>query len=89
MNSTILPYAFIDESGTASAINGTHFLVVAILTTNQPRVLELPVRRALKKYGRFLSSGELKASRIKETASVRMLQEIAEQNVQIIAVIID
>ena len=89
MNSTILRYAFIDESDTASAINGTHFLVVAILTTNQPRVLELSVRRALKKYGRFLSSGELKASRIKETASVRMLQEIAEQDVQIIAVIID
>lgn len=89
MNSTVLHYAFIDESGTAGAENGTHFLVVAILSTNQPRSIELPVRRALKKYGRFLNSGELKASRLKETANLRMLREIAEQDVQIIAVIID
>jgi hypothetical protein len=89
MNSSLLRYAFIDESGTPGADHGTHFLVIAILTTNQPRSLELPVRRALKKYGRFLSSGELKASRIKEVANLRMLEEISEQDIQIIAVLVN
>jgi len=89
MSSTFLRYAFIDESGTPGAEHGTHYLVVVILVTDQPRSLELPVRRALKKYGRFLNSGELKASRIKEVANLRMLREISEQNAQIIAVVIN
>jgi len=88
MDSAALRYAFIDESGSVGSEKGTNFFIIAIVSINQPRVLELPVRRALKKYGR-LSSGELKASRIKETATLRMLNEISEQDVSIIAVIVD
>jgi len=44
----ILHYAFLNESGTVGASNGSHFLLVAVLTTTKPRDLELPVRRALK-----------------------------------------
>ncbi|MBM3181548.1 MAG: DUF3800 domain-containing protein [Chloroflexi bacterium] len=88
MNSAILHYAFIDESGTVGAEKGTNFFAAAILSVNQPRVLELPVRRALKKYGR-LSSGELKASNVEKSATLRILNEIAKQDVNIIAVIVD
>lgn len=63
--------------------------MIALASVEQPRVLELPVRHALKKYGRRLSSGELKASRITDSATLRMLREIAKQDVYISAVIVD
>lgn len=86
---TTLHYAFIDESGTVGASNGSHFLVVAVLTTTKPRDLEMPVRRALKKYGRSLTNGELKATHASEKANLRMLESIAGHDVGIIAVIVD
>ena len=61
-----LHYAFMDESGTVSASTGTHFLVIAVLAVENPRDLEVPVRRALKKSGRDLTGGEIKASRASE-----------------------
>lgn len=88
MNSVILHYAFVDESGTVGADKGIKFFVIALASAEQPRVLELPVRRALKKYGR-LSDGELKASNLKKSATERMLGEIAKQNVNIVGVIVD
>ncbi len=88
MNSPSLRYAFIDESGTVGAKKGTNFFVIAALSINRSRILEALVRRALKKYGR-LSSGELKASREKESTTLRMLKRIAEQDVNIVAVIVD
>ena len=84
-----LQYAFIDESGTVGASHGSHFLVVAVLTTASPRHLELPVRRALKKYGGSLTHGELKATHASEKANLRMLETIAGQDVQIVAVIVN
>jgi hypothetical protein len=57
-------------------------------SVDQPRALELSVRRALKKYGR-LNSGELKASNIEKAATFRMLNEISKQDISIIAVIVD
>lgn len=88
MNSIILRYAFIDESGTVGIEKGTKYFVVALASVEQPRTLQLPVRRALKKYGR-LSSGELKASNLKKTATERILSEIARQDATIVAVIVD
>jgi len=79
----------VDESGTVGASKGSHFLVVAVLSASQPRDIELPVRRALKKYGRSLSAGEIKAARTEEAAILRMLQTIAEQDVRVVAVIVD
>ncbi len=80
----ILHYAFIDESGTVGVPNGTHFLVVAVLTSTQPRDLELPVRRALKKYGRSLTQGEIKATHASEKMNLRMLEAIAGRDVSIV-----
>ncbi len=82
-------YAFLDESGTVGASNGTHFLVIAVLTAVQPRDLELPVRRALKKLGRSISCGELKAARSSEKFNTRLLSTIASQDVSIVSVIVD
>ena len=69
-------YAFIDESGTVGAAMGSHFLVVAVLSVSQPRALELLVRRALKKYGRRLSSGEIKAARAEEVYRQAMARAV-------------
>ncbi|MEW5938342.1 MAG: DUF3800 domain-containing protein [Chloroflexota bacterium] len=89
MNSSLICHAFIDESGTVGVEHGTRFFIVAALCVTNPRVLELPVRRALRKYGRKLSSGELKAARLKETETARLLEEIAGQELQIFAAIVD
>jgi len=85
----LMRYAFMDESGTVGASNGTHFLVIAVLTTATPRDLELPVRRALKKYGRSLTRGEIKATHASEKTNLRMLDAIAGREVSIVAVIVD
>jgi hypothetical protein len=85
----LMHYAFIDESGTASVPGGTHFLVVAILSTKYPREIEMPVRRALKKFGPNLARGEIKAADFEERAVARFLKEIVKQNVSILALIVD
>ncbi|MFZ5820627.1 MAG: DUF3800 domain-containing protein [Chloroflexota bacterium] len=85
----VFHYAFIDESGTVGVPNGAHFLVVAVLTSTQPRDLELPVRRALKKYGRSLTQGEIKATHASEKMNLRMLEAIAGRDVSIVAVIVN
>lgn len=85
----ILRYAFMDESGTVGASTGTHFLVVAALTVEKTRDLEVPVRRALKKSGRDLTDGEIKASRAAEKGNQRMLEVAARHTIGIVAVIVD
>ena len=85
----LMHYAFIDESGTVGLPGGTHFLVVALLNTGQPRGIELPVRRALKKYGTSLSRGEIKASNFEEKAIARLLEVIAKEDISIFATIVD
>ena len=85
----LMHYAFIDESGTVGVNTGTHFLVVALINTDTPREIELPVRRASKKYGRSLKHGEIKASSFEEKAVFRLLRELAKQNLTIFSTIID
>lgn len=85
----LMHYAFIDESGTVGLPGGTHFLVVALLNTGQPRGIELPVRRALKKYGPSLRRGEIKASNFEEKAIARLLEVIAKEDISIFATIVD
>ncbi|GAB4577930.1 MAG: hypothetical protein Fur0022_06620 [Anaerolineales bacterium] len=82
-------YAFIDESGTVGAKTGTRFLIVAALIVNQPRALELTIRRAIKKYGSKIASGEIKAADFEEPAILRLLREIAKEDVTIVAVVLD
>jgi DNA gyrase/topoisomerase IV subunit B len=87
--SDFMHFAFLDESGTISVPGGTHFFVVALLSTGKPRDIELPVRRALKKYGPSLRRGEIKAANFEEKAIARLLTEIAKEDILIFATIVD
>lgn len=89
MNDTILHYAFIDESGTVGFPAGTHFLVIGVLVSENPREIERPIRRALKKYGPNLASGEIKATDFEEAALLRLLKEIAQENIEIVATVVN
>lgn len=84
-----LQYAFLDESGTVSPFAGSRFLVVALIATAQPRALALHVRRAQKKYGASLRSGEMKADSSREAVIAEMLAAIASEPVAIMAVAVD
>lgn len=79
-------YAFIDESGTVGVESGTHFLVIAVVCGDNIRNIELPVQRALKKYGTSLSSGEMKANSSREAVILRLLEDLIQEDIQIIAV---
>ena len=84
-----LRHAFIDESGTVAPFSGSHFLVIALLGTTRPRPIELHVKRALKKHGTSLASGEMKADASREVVVKQLLQAIAQEPVTIIAVVVD
>jgi hypothetical protein len=84
-----LRHAFIDESGTVAPFSGSHFLVIALLGMTRPRPIELHVKRALKKYGTSLASGEMKADASREVVVKQLLQAIAQESVTIIAVVVD
>lgn len=84
-----LHYAFVDESGTADPFSGSHFLVVALLSTTRPRPLELHVKRAHKKHGTSLALGEIKASSSRAPVIERLLRAIAQEPVAIVSVIVD
>lgn len=85
----LMHYAFIDESGTVGAPGRTHYLVVAVLIAGRARDVEMPVRRALKKFGRSLRRGEIKAANFEESAIARFLREIAKVDVSILATIVN
>ncbi|MEW5940346.1 MAG: DUF3800 domain-containing protein [Chloroflexota bacterium] len=84
-----LSYAFLDESGTVGVPGGTHFLVIGALISQTPREIERPIRRALKKYGPSLASGEIKATDFEESGLMRLLKEIARENIEVVATIVD
>jgi hypothetical protein len=88
MNATLY-YAFMDESGTVGVPNGTHFLVIAALIVENPRDLEVLVRRAMKKFGSDLTAGELKAAHSSQKTNLRMLEMTAAYAVGVVAVVVD
>ena len=59
------------------------------LSVNQPRILELTIRRAIKKYGSKIASGEIKAADFEEPDILRLLQGIAKEDITVVAVILD
>jgi hypothetical protein len=89
MMADLMYYAFLDESGTVGVPDGTHFLVVAVLNAVRPRDIEMPIRRALKKYGPSLSQGEIKAADFEEKAIIRILEAINKEDVYILTTIVD
>lgn len=82
-------YAFIDESGTVGAETGTHFLIVAVICGDRARAIEIPVRRALKKFGTSLASGELKANSSREAVILLLLKDLVKEDIQIVAIAVD
>jgi len=85
----LMHFAFIDESGTVGAETGTHFLIVAVICGDQARDIEIPVQRAQKKFGTSLASGEMKANSSREAVTLRLLKELAKEDIQIVAVAVD
>jgi len=87
-----LRYAFMDESGTVGVSSSTHFLAVAITVLQHPREVDKPVRnafrRASKKFGPHAIS-EVKASDLEETDVLRLLSEISQRDITIMATIVD
>jgi len=82
-------YSFVDESGTTSPFSGSRFFIVALLDTRNPRKVELHVRRLYKRLGTSLKSGEIKASETQEKNIRRFLSAIANDQTEIVAVIVD
>lgn len=85
----LMHFAFVDESGTVGSEAGTHFLIVAVICGDQARDIEIPVQRAQKKFGTSLASGEMKANSSREAVTLRLLQELAKQDIQIVVVAVD
>jgi LmbE family N-acetylglucosaminyl deacetylase len=84
-----MTYAFLDESGDEIPFGGEPCLVVALLSVDQPRALELAVTRARRKYGASLASGEMKADAAPPEVTTWLLHAIAAAPIEIVAVILD
>ena len=84
-----MAHAFLDESGDDIPFGGQPYLVVALVSTGQPRALELAVTRARRKYGASLASGEMKADASPPEVTARLLQAIAAAPIEIVAVVLD
>jgi hypothetical protein len=84
-----LYYAYLDESGDVTPFSGSRYLVVAVLIARNPRPIELHVKRARKSLGRKARPDELKASRLETAVVERLLIAIADEDIEIVAVIVD
>ena len=72
-----------------SSCPGLISLVIALLSTARARSIELTVKRALKRYGTSLASGEMKASASREVVVQHLLQALAKEPIVILAVVVD
>ena len=82
-------YAYLDESGDVAPFSGSRFLVVAMLVTESPRAIELHVKRARQSLGRKARQDELKATWSEPQMIERLLSSIAQEDVQVVAVVVD
>ena len=82
-------HGFLDEAGGADPFSGSHFIVVAVLTTNVPRPIELHVKRARQRLREKPASGEIKATHSREQVIQRLLTALAQEDIQIVAEIVD
>ncbi|MFQ6015931.1 MAG: DUF3800 domain-containing protein [Anaerolineae bacterium] len=86
----LLHHAFLDESGgIAIFVENDLFLVIAVLVTRNPRPVELLIKRAFKRFGTSLASGEMKAAHSEEKTIRWILAAIAQQEVEIVTVVVD
>lgn len=82
-------YGFLDESGNVDPFSGSSYLVVAVLVVKNPRPIELHIKRMRKSLRRKAKSDELKASDLETRVTERLLQTIANEEIEIVATIID
>jgi len=82
-------YGFLDESGGVDPFSGSHVIVVALLTTHAPRKIDLRVKRTHQKLGRRVRGEEIKASSSQERVITRFLESMADEEIEIVAVVVD
>ena len=92
-----LYYGFLDESGDVVPFSGSRHLVIAVLITRNPRPIEpcpeqsrrVHVKRARRSLRRRARIDELKAADVETTVTERLLRAIAEEDVEIMVVIVN
>lgn len=84
-----LHYAFIDEAGSAALSRTSHTFVIAALCTENPRGVENIIKRAQKKFGSSLASGELKAKQSEDNLIKHVLASLALESIEIFTIVID
>jgi len=84
-----LRYAFVDEAGNIALSHQNHVLLVAALCTDTPRAINRIIRKAQKKYGSSLASGELKAKKAESRLVETLLTILAREPIEVFAVIVD
>ena len=89
MVSVSLRYAFIDETGSAALSRNNHMFIVAALCLENPRALENIIKRAQKKYGSSLASGELMAKQSERKLINHTLESLSQEPIEVFAVVID
>lgn len=84
-----LHYAFIDKSGSVAFSPHNHILVVAALSVEDSRAIGRLIRKAQKKYGSSLASGELKAKKAQDALTENLLAALAQESIEVSSVIVD
>jgi len=84
-----LHFAFVDETGNVALARHNHILVVAALGMERSHSVARIIRKAQKKYGSSLASGELKAKKTQAALTEKLLKALALESIEIFSVIID
>ncbi|MDO8753051.1 MAG: DUF3800 domain-containing protein [Anaerolineales bacterium] len=84
-----LQYAFIDEAGNPVVSSRNHVLIAAALCTETPQTIGRLIRKAQKKYGSPLASGELKAKKAENKQVDKILYELAQEPIEIFSVVVE
>ena len=80
---------YIDEAGNVTPDGRNHILVVAALGMQKSPAIARVIRKAQKKAGSSLASGELKAKKEQSGRIEKLLVALAKEPIEIYAVIID
>lgn len=89
MIDSVLRYAYIDEAGNVAFSRQNHILVVAALCTDSHNSVGRIIRKAQKKYGSSLASGELKAKWAEDKLVKTVLTFLAREPIEVFAIVVD
>jgi len=84
-----LHHAYIDEAGNIVPTRQGSFFVMTALCIDNPRIIQRIVRKAHHRLGSSKGQGELKAKKARGKLVMELLEELAERNVEIFAMITD